>query len=244
MAQPSVPAFAIPLVRPHKGSNLDYTPRVNAMGVIDGFMPVEAEGKILTIRDKYIIEIGQDEVFGLVDPDGTPLIGTKKSLRPRIVRWLDRVEDRVCQLNMALFCDNEKLSISIGRDVFASKASELGDRDAAARWFASAFTCIPMCRELAKIVHMRAMSWEEDHFGDIYPKIQTGMKSVRIDFPDEILELDEKSQNKLKKMFADIVSFSERSTGYSFYFGRLRDSDQKVKRAIPKKAMGAISAST
>lgn len=77
LTQTSTPAFAVPLVRPNKKSNLDYTPTVDAFGMIDGFMPVEAQGKILTVQDNFSVEIGQEEIFGLIDPDGKPLIGTK-----------------------------------------------------------------------------------------------------------------------------------------------------------------------
>ncbi|AIQ88708.1 protein of unassigned function [Methylobacterium oryzae CBMB20] len=199
-------------------------------------MPVEAQGKILTVQDNFSVEIGQEEIFGLIDPDGKPLIGTKKSLQPHVELWIGQVDDIVCQLNMSLFCDFEKVSVAFGKKVFANKVAELRDRDAAARWFASAFTCAPMCREVSKLLYARSRNHEDDVIGDLSPTVQTGRKSVRIDFPDEILDLDEQSQSGLKKRFAEIVSFSELSTGYSFYFGPFARFKSRGRPDYPEDA--------
>lgn len=100
LTQTSTPAFAVPLVRPNKKSNLDYTPTVDAFGMIDGFMPVEAQGKILTVQDNFSVEIGQEEIFGLIDPDGKPLIGTKN----RFSRTLNSGSGKLMILFVSSIC--------------------------------------------------------------------------------------------------------------------------------------------
>lgn len=146
----TVPSFAIPLVRPDERANINYTPIINVHGRISGFTQIESKGQIINLRKSCWIELGQEEVFAVIDPKRYALVGTREFLIPKISGWIDKIDDKLVRLNFALFCNDEYLCHELGRKVFSIKLSELDDSEAAARWFVSSFVCLPIVQEVFK----------------------------------------------------------------------------------------------
>jgi hypothetical protein len=164
------PSFAIPLARVNERSNTEYTPKINVEGKVCGFLPVEPRGKIVPLITSTKIEIGHEEIYGVVGPDGKASVGTRKSLVPKIEKWIRYIEDDICNLNFALFCGKEKQAHALGKRVYARKLAELGDIEAATRWFTTSFVSLPLLREISKAPSQREITVNGD-LKDLAPQL-------------------------------------------------------------------------
>jgi len=131
----SAPGFAIPLVRLVEGGNSYYIQRIGGNKKIVGFELFDAAVNLRHLEKPYYLEIGDSEVYSLVDPRGTPHVGTKHELAPTIRDWVAEVEYPLLQMNFARFCGRDGVATRAAREAVRIKQTELNDDAAAIQWF-------------------------------------------------------------------------------------------------------------
>lgn len=209
------PGFAIPLARPSETSNSAYTPFTSDHNLIDGFSPIIPQGRVIELRNTFEVEVGQEEIFAVVDYMGEPAAGTRKELAKKIIKWINKVESYTCRFNFAVFCDNKKLIYDIGKIVYRNKISELGNEQSAARWFISAFICVPVIRKLNSAYHQSDLFTEQ-------LLIQTGAEIViesplkaNIYLPREMLLRTRAQREYYRTELRDTLAIANICTGFS-----------------------------
>jgi|SRR5271165_2665253 len=129
------PGFTIPLVRLTAGGNSYYIQRIDRNKKIAGFDLFDAAVNLRRLTRPYQLEIGNNEVYSLVDPSGIPHVGTKRELAPIIRNWVSEVEHPLLRMNFARFCGQEGLASRAANEAVRLKKNEFNDEEAAIHWF-------------------------------------------------------------------------------------------------------------
>ncbi|ACK84712.1 hypothetical protein Mchl_3900 [Methylorubrum extorquens CM4] len=251
------PGFAIPLARTSENSNSAYTPFTSDPGIIGGFLPLMPHGRVIELKKTFEVQIGHEEVFAVVDHLGSPSAGPKKEIVNVINGWINDVKQHVCQLNFALFCENIVMACDVGKKIYLNKASELGDEQAAARWFISAFICIPAIRIL-NAGHSQTKIFTEQRLTQSGAEIVIESPTkAQIYLPHEMLPTTRMQREYYRKDLGNTLKIANMCTGFSVSInyrsgdnigdapqeGRLKSIDNKISKiqlASPQEKRVAI----
>lgn len=129
------PGFTIPLVRSTASGNSYYIQRVDRKKKIVGFDLFNAAVQLRRLKRPYYLEIGNSEIYSLIDPSGVPHVGTKRELAPIIRDWVSDVEYPLLRMNFARFCGQEGLASRAANEAVRLKKNEFNDEEAAIHWF-------------------------------------------------------------------------------------------------------------
>jgi hypothetical protein len=121
----TAPGFAIPLFQWNAHSNATYVQRVDVNRNIIGFDLFEGGGRVLPLRETLRVEIGDEELFAIVDPFSIAFAGTRTRLAPIVNSWVRTINFPLVRLSFARFCGNKALAIRSAEDAIREKTREL-----------------------------------------------------------------------------------------------------------------------
>ncbi|MCC0808553.1 hypothetical protein FPV16_20480 [Methylobacterium sp. W2] len=228
----SGPGFAIPIARFGRLYNSLYTPTVNRKRKINGFSQIAEVGRMQILRTPRKLALGQNEVFSLIGLDGQAIAGTRTELSPIIAGWLNTITASALKLNLAIFCRNYDVAYQEGRLLFQRKSKELGNEDAAARWFISAFICLPIARELARAL-IDSDPFEDGMDLSALPQIIINVHNdIDIYFSDEVFKPEQVGSKQYRVDVRNILELARLSTNrnVAIKYGRHNNIDDEYDR--------------
>ena len=103
------PGFAIPLIQLGLSSNTVYIQSVDRSRKVNDFIYVECFSLDRRVPATYTVEIGQAEVYALLDIRGRICIGTQKELSPDVSRWVEEIKAPLVRFSFARFCGSRSI---------------------------------------------------------------------------------------------------------------------------------------
>lgn len=213
----SFPGFAIPLVTLSQAANAQYIQRADSEGRVVGFDIYEGGAQVLPLAESCPTAIGDDEIFGIIDPAGIPFVGDRKSLASSVREWMPSVRAPLLRMNFAIFCDDYETAGAAGKEAIEEKLLRFNSRIKTINWF---LRSVIMHELLLNIPRWPADETNKIHEWsyDNYPKIHFRRnRSVIVAFPMASLFQGEILFEQRLLLIQKILDIAAIATGYKFH---------------------------
>lgn len=234
------PGFAIPLVQSGQSGNATYIQRVGSSGRIKFFDRFDGDANIFVAQSVELAEIGGQEIFGLVDPDGAAHVGTQDALGRLVRTWVSDIPDLITKISFCMFCGHQKLAENSAKALMKRKTDEFDDKIQAVRWFVTGIMLPELLSLARREPEEKNATWSAD-LSEAYMALSVDDNiGIRLDLPPEIFKMALGS-GRAKAKFNKITRMTSVATGYAIYLSDISSEGSRFPPRVNIDYQGAIS---
>lgn len=183
------PSFGIPLVSTAPTGNSLYVQDCDERGNVVGFTPITGVSSV-SLAEAVPVKAGGPVVFAIIDPTGTPLVGTQAALKELVKPWVYDVDHPLTRLTLLEFCQDLDGAAAAAAETFSQKKHRRG-RGNATYWFAEAIILPRLIRALSP--ELESLDDDELSADILSIKIHSVRNSLKVTLPDRLYSAYERA---------------------------------------------------
>jgi hypothetical protein len=153
-------------------------------------------------------QIGDNELFALIDLAGRAHVGTQAELSSIVKLWVHQIDLPLTKMNFARFCGETSLAEKAASEAVKAKVAEFGDRKTAIIWFINSVIVADLLNALTS--RAKDSSHAEAFLEHIQVVVRFDRQRISVELPKSILERQEST--RYRKDLAKLLEFARKAT--------------------------------